>query len=376
MTYDQRTGQSDEGDEYRTAHQLLSQLARVSRTLPAGLDETRLARVVLEQVAKVAPFDRAAFYSFGSLDQYVPITTVGADQLRWETLRESGVPIRGTDDFAPQLLSLSAADPRPGSRSTSVAVLLPARVGSRQVGLVVIERDADTWTPEQIENARAVVADAAIQLDAGRLFGDVRDLATIEERRRLAREIHDGVAQEIASLGYLADGIAAECPDPETEKAIRSLRHELSRVVTELRLSIFDLRSDVEADGGLGSALSSYVRQVGAASGLTVHLLLDESSTRLGSSVETELFRIAQEAITNVRRHSGAENLWVTCRVHPPQALLRVTDDGNGLGSARIDSYGLAIMRERAGRIGANLAVRDRDGGGTMVEAAVGTNDR
>ncbi len=372
MTYDQRAGRADEGGEYRTAHQLLSQLARVSRTLPAGLDETRLARVVLEQVAKVAPFDRAAFYSFSSLDQYVPITTIGADQLMWETLRESGGSLAGLDDHAPHVMSLPAADPGPGSRSTPMAALLPARVGSHRVGLVVIECDGNPWTPTQIESARAVVADAAIQLDAGRLFGDVRDLATIEERRRLAREIHDGVAQEIASLGYLADGIAADCPDPDTKKAIRSLRHELSRVVTELRLSIFDLRSDVEADGGLGSALSSYVRQVGTASGLTVHLLLDESGTRLGSSVETEMFRIAQEAITNVRRHSGAENLWVTCRVHPPQALLRVTDDGNGLGSARIDSYGLAIMRERAGRIGANLAVRDREGGGTMVEAVVG----
>jgi len=145
-------------------------------------------------------------------------------------------------------------------------------------------------------------------------------------------------------------------------------------MVTELRLSIFDLRSDVAPATGLGAALSSYVRGVGTDSELTVHLVLDESNTRLSIEAESEILRIAQEAVTNARRHSQARNLWVTCRVDPPRAFLRVADDGRGMGKARSDSYGMEIMRERATRIGAGLSIRQRVGGGTVVEVVLGPN--
>ena len=105
---------------------------------------------------------------------------------------------------------------------------------------------------------------------------------------------------------------------------------------------------------------------------MTVHLVLDESSHRLPIEMEAEMLRIAQEAITNARRHARARNLWVTCRVSPPRAFLRVADDGRGLGRGRPDSFGMEIMRERAVRIGAVMTCRSRVGGGTVIEVALG----
>jgi signal transduction histidine kinase len=137
-------------------------------------------------------------------------------------------------------------------------------------------------------------------------------------------------------------------------------------------LSIFDLRSEVQTTTGLGTALSDYVRQVGASSNLTVHLVLDETPVRLPVDSETELLRIAQEAVTNARKHANAHNLWVTCRIDPPGAYLAVEDDGAGLGRPREDSFGLEVMRERADRIGAKLQVGNRSGGGTQVEVTLG----
>ena len=137
-------------------------------------------------------------------------------------------------------------------------------------------------------------------------------------------------------------------------------------MVADLRLSIFDLRSDVSATNGLGSALSDYVRQVGAKSDLTVHLTLNEAPTRLSPAVEGELLRIAQEAITNARKHASARNLWVDCWTDPPQASLTIRDDGRGITGRRDDSYGISIMRERAQRIdassGSHQRVRGRQG--------------
>jgi signal transduction histidine kinase len=206
----------------------------------------------------------------------------------------------------------------------------------------------------------------------------VRDVATAEERRRVAREIHDGIAQELSYLGYFVDGLAAEAKGRGDDSAeqLHTLRNEITRIISELRMSIFDLRSEVDVHGGLGSALSEYVRTVGRQTGLTVHLSLNEAPNRLPADTEAELLRIAQEAITNARKHAEAENLWVTLLVDPPGAFLRIEDDGRGLGQARADSYGMQIMRERASRLRTTVEVEPREPSGTRVEVALGGLDR
>jgi hypothetical protein len=98
-----------------------------------------------------------------------------------------------------------------------------------------------------------VTEPAAIRLEAALLFDDVRSLATNEERQRLAREIHDGVAQELVMVGYGIDNAQATLPEgaEETAEELRTLRNEVTRVITELRLSLFELRSEVDRNGGL-----------------------------------------------------------------------------------------------------------------------------
>jgi signal transduction histidine kinase len=98
-----------------------------------------------------------------------------------------------------------------------------------------------------------------------------------------------------------------------------------------------------------------------------VHVTTDEREMRLRPEVEAELFRIAQQAITNAVQHAAATTIDVHCRVHPPRAVITVRDDGCGLGPARPDSHGLAIMRERAELIGARLDVAPRRPQGTTV---------
>ncbi|MDQ1704053.1 MAG: hypothetical protein QOF18_419 [Frankiaceae bacterium] len=111
---------------------------------------------------------------------------------------------------------------------------------------------------------------------------------------------------------------------------------------------------------------------MGRQSGFTVHLSLTESANRLPAETEAELLRIAQEAITNARKHAEAENLWVTLTVDPPNAFLQVEDDGRGLGRGRVDSYGLQIMRERAKRLRTDVTVEPREPRGTVVEVRLG----
>ena len=147
--------------------------------------------------------------------------------------------------------------------------------------------------------------------------------------------------------------------------------------MSELRLSIFDLRSEVDVHGGLGAALSEYVRSVGQQSNMTVHLSLDEAATRLPAETEAELLRIAQEAITNARKHAGAQNLWVSCEIDPPYARIEVSDDVAGIGPHRPEGrFGLAIMAERAERIRGQLEIKPRSSGGTSVAVVIGASPR
>ncbi len=138
------------------------------------------------------------------------------------------------------------------------------------------------------------------------------------------------------------------------------------------RLSIFDLRAGVDESVGLARTLGDYVQRVGPQAGLVVHVSMDDSPKRLPVAAEVELLRIVQEAVTNVRKHARAKNLWLTVEVDPPRARITVADDGRGLQAKRLDSMGIQGMHERANRIGGRLSVRNRgDGSGTVVEVVI-----
>lgn len=356
---------------YESARRLLSQLRTVARRLSSGLDPISMATQILSTTHATLQDHQSAVFVRTEGGILAPLGYRGS--LAKESLLAEGHLVdrcwaEMEPAHAPQPSGLSAQRHR---------AVLPLRSGSRMIGVVISEGPA---APAQsdIDALMHDLDEQALRLDTALVFDEVRSLATMEERQRLAREIHDGVAQEVASLGYVVDELAATAASDAQRVQLQGLRSEISRVVSELRLSIFDLRSEISPAAGLGSALSDYVRAVGARSGLTVHLTLDEGPTRLRGEVETELLRIAQEAVTNARKHSDAANLWVDCRVRPPYAQITVQDDGGGLGQARPDSYGLKIMRERAERVGATLEVGEASAHsgvrGTRVAVTVGAD--
>jgi signal transduction histidine kinase len=255
--------------------------------------------------------------------------------------------------------------------SGAISAALPVLMGERVVAVVVLNGEGHL-DDALVRVCRSAIAQAGPRLASALLFDDVRRLATVDERMRLAREIHDGIAQDMASVGYLLDDIARDAA-PDVAERLAGLRQHLGGLVSELRLSIFDLRAGVDETVGLARTLGDYVTRVGQQAGLVVHVTTDESPHRLPVATEVELLRIVQEAVTNVRKHASAHNLWLTVSVDPPRAVVTVKDDGHGLGRRRSDSMGITGMKERARRIGAGLSVRNRTDGvrGTVVEVAI-----
>lgn len=350
-TFTRRNVTTPSPDEtYRNALGLIRQLHTLSGQLTSGLDPVDLADRALAIVAEEVVVRQAVVVLHAG---------AGFTPLRYST---GSVPFPLDESFP--LLRRCWQTQRPVVGSQRVAI--PMTADTEPVAVVLIECPAAP-SPEALERISERLRSSAIQLSTALLFASVHETATAEERRRLAREVHDGVAQDVASLGYLVDNLAASTTDPDQAADVALLRKEVTRVVAELRNSVFDLRNETAPGQGLGESIALFARHIGSHSDLTVHVTLDESSVRLRPLVEAELLRIAQEAINNARRHSGGSNLWVRCRVQPPYAEIDVTDDGSGLQGPREDSHGLRIMDERAERIGARISID------TPVEQGRGT---
>jgi signal transduction histidine kinase len=367
----------DDHKRYQDAHLLLDQLRVVSRRLSVGLDPVVLATTLLDDCLDQFPDGRGAVLIrteggvFTLLAQRDRATSADSP-MNFPMVAECWRSAAATRETVGEPQSRTSSpesfgDPTTGSAPTRVRWALPLRVGERMVAVLVL----DIGRPLSLEwykRIQSLLDERALPLDTGLLFDEVRALATVEERRRVAREIHDGIAQEIVSLGYLVDELASASDEAARTAGVSRVRLELTRIVDDLRLSIFDLRSPVSRSAGLGPVLGDYLQMVGSRSGTAVHLTLDEGTDRLPLHVEEQLLRITQEAVTNARKHSAATNFWVKCHVRSPAAEIVIEDDGTGLApSIATDSFGLSVMRERADRIGATLSVAERGGGGTRV---------
>lgn len=364
----------DSAQAQEAAHRLLVQLRMVARRLPGSLSPAATAESLLLDLRRQIDIEQGVVLVRSEGQRLVPIALVGHRQLDWNLALSADTAI--SEAWASQQPvarhgqhSRAHGDPPQGA---SLAV--PFTLGLRTFGVLAVECSRPgAYTRPLVKVTADRARSCALSLDTGLLFEEIRSGAIADERQRMSREIHDGIAQELTYIGYALDNAITESAGRVAATAMQEVREEVGRVVNELRMSLFELRSGVEPLAGLAAALSGHVRLVGARTGLTVHLSLTESTLRLHLATEAELLRIAQEAIANVRKHSGATNLWVTCAVDPPAATLIVEDDGLGL-PATVDSsgFGLRIMNERVDRLKGTLSVGQRsDGPGTRVEVRV-----
>lgn len=323
------------------AHQLMAEIHKLTNSGRLGLDSASLASELDEALRGATGCARTTIFVVEAQESLRALNG-GEDVLR--VAQEVTVPER---------------DRSPG------AAVVPLQGAQRTLGYCVL-LGVPPWTAEMDERARQVASEFALRLDTAVLFDDVRTLATSEERNRIAREMHDGVAQEIVGLGYIVDEIESISDQVQTRELASSLRSEITRLVSEIRFSIFDLRHEV-SDGRLSGSLADYAREVGHATGLRVHLSLEESGPPLPARTATEVLRVAQEAIGNVRKHARADNMWVVLDSDGARLTLEVRDDGVGNAEPREHHWGLQTMRERARAVGANLDITTRPNGGTVV---------
>ena len=344
---------------YLDAQRLIRELINLSEDLSSGLDVNALGGEIISAVHDEIPATALGLYVARG-ETLIPVDTRSAedpsDLDRCEALAvEAWASNKSIVDNATFAFPLA-----------DIAVV--AGVLSDQSGV------SDKELTEKIAAASSALRTPAVQLDTALMFSEFRDYATSGERRRLAREMHDGVAQDIASLGYLVDALAARPSSPEQQATLTMLRDRITRVVAEVRQSVLSLRTSIGESESLGAAIGSIARGLSETSGIAIQVTVDEHTGRLRPEVEAELFRITQEAMNNAIKHAQATAIEVHCQVYAPAARITVTDNGRGMQQARTDSHGLKIMRERARLIHAELTIAANPGGGLAVSVQVGSD--
>ncbi len=363
------------------ANALLYSLHRVTQTLPASLDLGDVLDSTLSRMKSLVSYDSVAVLLFDETDGH------------WEVVRHQGlhVPTRLgptelpsgmkraiTESRPVYIADLQAEGPGLSDRSGSgIYSVLSAR--DAIIGLLAIEHsDYEHFTSRDLELVDGFIAPASLALDNARWFARLRTVGADEERTRIARDLHDRIGQSLAYLAFSLDRLVErdESGEPLTEDLTR-LREDVRGVIREVRDTLYDLRTDVSEEHGIGVVLEQYVGRVAERSHLSIQVEADKDA-RLPILQEREMWRVAQEALANVERHARATAVRIVWRCDGERALIDVTDNGVGFEAAtagRLDSYGVLGMRERASSIGASLEILSAPGRGTRVRCSLNPND-
>ena len=216
--------------------------------------------------------------------------------------------------------------------------------------------------------------------DERRRSGQLAMRAQEEERRRLARDLHDEVNQALTAILLRLEALAQDTP-PERAAEVAELKRLVNQAMEELLTLARHLRPSALDDHGLVPAVEAQLKRFAARTGVEVRMRTEGDPNELPEVMQTAVFRVAQEALINVGRHAGATVVELELEEEDGRAELRVRDDGSGFDPGAIPragsegpgaGLGLGGMAERARLVGGELDVRSAPGGGTSVTLRVG----
>jgi len=236
--------------------------------------------------------------------------------------------------------------------------------------LSVIGKANQQFSPEEVTLLGAIADHVGGAVENARLYLQAEELAVIQERQRLARELHDAVTQSVYSATLLAAtgqrAVAAGDWEQVTNFLAR-LQMITSQALKELRLLVYELRPSALENAGLLEALQHRLEAVEGRAGIQANLLVD-NDLQLNEAQETALYRVAVEALNNALKHAEATAVTVRLFHQDKMVILKIEDDGQGFEETAVTSgFGLSSMRERAAQLGGELVIESEVGQGTAV---------
>ncbi|MBI2201617.1 MAG: GAF domain-containing sensor histidine kinase [Armatimonadetes bacterium] len=268
-------------------------------------------------------------------------------------------------------------------------VTVPLRTASDVLGVMnlVLPRRR-SLTSRELATLSAIGHQIGLAAERARLYEEVREKEALrgrlleklisaheDERRRIARELHDEAGQALTAL-ILNLQVAEQSEKPLPPQQLARLRGIAEDTLAELRRMIYDLRPSILDDLGLAAAIRWYAKETIEPKGVQVTMSISGLNERLPSYIETAVFRIVQEALTNVLKHASATHTTVEVAHRDSRVQMVIFDDGQGFDLSSVSTHreggmGLLGMRERAELLGGTLTIHSEPGGGTRLEVAI-----
>jgi len=379
----------------REEQQRTALMLEMARTVGESLDLAKVLSRVVRGIAAAVGVQHCILYLVGDDGQTGKVwaATEGlpspaAERLRASTEQPRAIPSpslasRVLEEKRPLACFDAQTDPRTnhelmttlGFRSVlEVPFVLGGQVLA--IAIVVTFDECRVFTEEQIELALGIANAVAPAIENARLYQRVEQLAVLEERARLAREIHDDVAQVLGALQLkvsLLDELLSGGKVTQARASLPELQDMISEAYTGVRESVFNLRAVALPTAGFLPSLQEYLADYRLHYSLDVSLEADvDAAALLDGNTSVQVIRIIQEALTNARRHARAGHAWVRIERLGERVCVIVEDDGwgfdpSGVLSADQPHFGLQVMHERAEKVCGRLAVDSRPGAGTRV---------
>ncbi|MBI5030488.1 MAG: GAF domain-containing sensor histidine kinase [Chloroflexi bacterium] len=363
-------------------------IAEIGRNIASLLDTNRIMEQVTQVLRRVFNYYHVGI---GLIEGDEVVYRVGAGVL-WDDPHFTFKPQRlriGKEGLTgwvaehgePVLLSDVMQDPRyvvMQGCATRSELIVPIVVKDKVIGVLDVQSDQlDAFDSTDLAVAQSIANQTGIAIENARLYERAQELAVLQERNRLARDLHDAVTQTLFSATLIADALPSTWEDNPREgrQLLQELRQLSRGALAEMRTLLLELRPAALIDTKLGDLLRQLGEAASGRTGLNVVVQV-ESDCKLPPEAHIAMYRIAQEALNNVIKHSRATQVTIdlNCipgRNHQVQVVeLSIRDDGRGFDVNQVSSgrLGLASMRERAQAIGAELTVASRPGGGTQIK--------
>jgi signal transduction histidine kinase len=254
---------------------------------------------------------------------------------------------------------------------------VPLKSKDRVLGVITMaSKGRRPFSPQEVTILTAIGQQIGVAIENARLYEQVQSMAALEERGRIGRELHDGLAQV---LGYLhlqsraAEGLLSSGQIAQAQAELQEMQEVAQEAYGDVRESILGLRTAITPGAGLIPTLTEYLDKFSQQSGINARLVIgDDAEMKFTPAAEIQLLRIVQEALANVRKHSQASRAWVRFEADEAGAVITIEDDGQGFDPSRIwqdrqGHFGLQTMRERVESVGGELRFDSQPGQGTRV---------
>jgi two-component system, NarL family, sensor histidine kinase DevS len=364
------------------------------RLIEAGMvlaSELTLEAVLLRIVELAADLTGARYGALGVLtpdgDAIQEFITVGITDEERAALGDppTGHGLLGAliRDSRPLRIPDIGADPRsvgfPPNHPAMTSLLgAPIAGRGRVFGNIYLtdKQDAEAFSEEDERVLVVLATQAAVAVENAQLYDQARRadeerrrLETLEERERIAEELHDGVVQSLFAVGMSLQGASAMSQDPEVETRLQNAVDDIDRAIRDLRNYIFGLRPGVLADRQLDDAIRELCREFETRTGVIAIAEVDAAAAGELSSSSGDVIQLIREALSNVGKHADATTCRVSLRRTPDGIELAIDDDGRGFDDESASGMGIPNLRTRVERMGGAFRLRSSGGEGTTVTA-------